>query len=52
MKPSEEALELEDLIAEEKKLRGESIKQEQLIENIVKKNKIRKQFDLCLQNIF
>jgi len=43
VKPSEEALELEDLIAEEKKLRGESIKQEQLIENIEKKNKIRNQ---------
>jgi len=43
IKPSKEALLLEDLITEEKKIRGESIKQEQRLENIEKTNKIRNQ---------
>ncbi len=32
---------LEDLISEERKIRGENIKQEQILENIEKANKIR-----------
>jgi len=43
IKPSREALELEDLLSEERKIRGESIKQEQRLENIEKANKIRNQ---------
>jgi len=43
IKPSKEALVLEDLISEERKIRGENIKQEQILENIEKANKIRNQ---------